>query len=108
MNIPNDPFALLANPAITRAFVPLEGAVPGQGDPQRVEESFAASLRNVITETSDLQLEAQNAIEAFVNGEEVELHQVMAAVEEAQIALEILTETRNRLIDGYRTIVNMQ
>ena len=45
---------------------------------------------------------------AFVNGEPVELHQVMAAAEEAGISLEMLVEVRNKVTEAYRTVINMQ
>ena len=32
----------------------------------------------------------------------------MAAVEEAGLALEMLIEVRNRFVEAYRTVVNMQ
>jgi flagellar hook-basal body complex protein FliE len=38
----------------------------------------------------------------------VELHQVMAASEEAGIAIELLVEMRNKLTDAYRTVMNTQ
>jgi flagellar hook-basal body complex protein FliE len=47
-------------------------------------------------------------MQRFMRGEPVELHQVMAAAEEAGIALEMLVELRNKLTDAYRTLVNMQ
>jgi hypothetical protein len=44
----------------------------------------------------------------FLRGEPVELHQVMAAAEEASLSLELLVETRNKLTDAYRTLMNLQ
>ncbi len=69
---------------------------------------FAATLSRMIGEVSALQEESQDAIAAFVRGEPVELHQVMAAVEEAGIALELLIEVRNRLTESYRSVIQMQ
>ena len=57
---------------------------------------------------SALQDEAKDAIGAFLRGEPVELHQVMAATEEAGIALEMLIEIRNKITDAYRAVINMQ
>jgi flagellar hook-basal body complex protein FliE len=47
-------------------------------------------------------------IAAFLRGEPVELHQVMAASEEASISLELMVEIRNKLIEAYRTVMNVQ
>lgn len=70
--------------------------------------SFADTLKQMIGEVSGLQENSQDAIQAFVNGEPVEIHQVMAAIEEAGIALELLIEVRNRLTEAYRTVIQMQ
>jgi flagellar hook-basal body complex protein FliE len=70
--------------------------------------SFADTLKQALGEVVDLQDSAADAIGSFVRGEPVELHQVMAAVEEAGIALDLLIEIRNKLTDAYRTVINMQ
>jgi flagellar hook-basal body complex protein FliE len=70
--------------------------------------SFADMFKKAINDASDLQAEAQNMIGAFVRGEPVELHQVMAAAEEANLSLELLVEIRNKLTEAYRTVMNLQ
>lgn len=70
--------------------------------------SFGDTLTRLINEASTAQDNATNAVDRFVRGEPVELHQVMAATEEAGIALEVLVELRNKLTDTYRTLINMQ
>lgn len=76
----------------------------GKGD----GASFGDTLKRVLNEASATQDRANDAIERFVRGEPVELHQVMAATEEAGIAVEMLVELRNKLTDTYRTLINMQ
>lgn len=73
-------------------------AAPGFGD----------VLGRALAQVDGLQAQAQDAIAAFVRGEPVELHQVMAAAEEAGLALDLLVEMRNKLTDAYRTVMNMQ
>ena len=41
-------------------------------------------------------------------GENVELHQVMAATEEASISLQMLVEIRNKFTEAYKTVIQMQ
>ena len=69
---------------------------------------FADVLKRALNETSSLQDESKGLISAFLRGEPVELHQVMAASEEASISLEILVELRNKLAEAYRTVMNIQ
>lgn len=70
--------------------------------------SFGDTLKRVISEVSESQENAQEQVSAFLRGEPVELHQVMAATEEAGIALEMLIEIRNKFTEAYRTVINMQ
>lgn len=70
--------------------------------------SFADTLTRVLGDMTAVQDTARDSIAAFVRGEDVELHEVMAASEEAGIALELLVEVRNKIVDAYRTITSMQ
>jgi flagellar hook-basal body complex protein FliE len=69
--------------------------------------SFGDTLKRAIGEVSASQETSQDYIQRFVRGEPVELHQVMAAAEEASLSLEMLVELRNKLMDAYRTVVSM-
>jgi flagellar hook-basal body complex protein FliE len=69
--------------------------------------SFSDSLKRAIGEVSSQQDVAQDYVQRFVRGEPVELHQVMAAAEEAQLSLEMLVELRNKMMDAYKSVVNM-
>ena len=81
------------------------GAVPG-GAPAGA--SFGDTLKRALGEVSATQDAAQDQMGAFLRGEPVELHQVMASAEEAGIALEMLIEIRNKFTEAYRTVINMQ
>lgn len=70
--------------------------------------SFKDTLADALGDVQGLQDDATDAVDAFLRGEPVELHDVMAAVEEAGIALEMLIEVRNRFVEAYRTVANMQ
>ncbi len=74
------------------------GAAPG----------FGEILKSMLGDVQALQDQSADAIGAFLRGEPVEIHEVMAAVEEAGIALEFLIELRNSLTEAYRTVVGMQ
>jgi len=69
---------------------------------------FAEALEKALGAVEQQQTDASDLISAFVRGEDVELYEVMAAAEEAGLALELLVEMRNKLVDAYRTIVSMQ
>ena len=81
------------------------GPAGGTGTPGA---SFGDTLKKALAEVSDSQDNAKEQVSAFLRGEPVELHQVMAATEEAGIALEMLIEVRNKFTEAYRTVINMQ
>lgn len=70
--------------------------------------SFGDTLKRVINQVSESQDVAQDYVQRFVNGEPVELHQVMAKAEEAGLSLQLLVELRNKFTDAYRTVMSMQ
>ncbi len=70
--------------------------------------SFGDTLTRAINQVSDAQDTAAELSQKFLRGEPVELHQVMAAGEEAGIALEMMIELRNKFTEAYRTLINMQ
>ncbi len=72
------------------------------------ESSFGSALTKAINGVSDARDNASQLTERFARGENVELHQVMAATEEAGIALDLLVEMRNKVVEAYRTVINMQ
>jgi flagellar hook-basal body complex protein FliE len=98
-------------------WAPVERPAPAPPGPTRGLEgvegtettpSFADLFKRALGDASSLEHEAQELIAAFLRGEPVELHQVMAASEEAGIALELLVEIRNKLTEAYRSVMNMQ
>lgn len=83
--------------------------LPGaSGDAAPDGPSFGDLFKRALNDTSGLQDDAKDMIGAYLRGEPVELHQVMAASEEASISLELLVEIRNKLTEAYRTVMNMQ
>jgi flagellar hook-basal body complex protein FliE len=70
--------------------------------------SFGDTLTEALNGISEVRNHAGDMTRRFVAGEDVELHQVMAAQEEAGIALDLLIEMRNKLVESYRTLISMQ
>ncbi len=94
----------------TRGIIsPLErgGGMP-LGVPSDGGAPFSELLKRAVGDVSDAQQHKADLIGAFLRGEAVELHDVMAAAEEASLSLELLVETRNKLTEAYRTVMNMQ
>jgi flagellar hook-basal body complex protein FliE len=70
-------------------------------------ESFTELFGKMLTSVNSLQQDATTAQQLAATGEAADLHQVMVAVEEAGIAMVLLLEIRNKLMDAYQTLVRM-
>lgn len=71
------------------------------------EVGFGDVLKGELNKVNNLQVEADNSIQGFINGE-VELQEVMLATQEASLSLNLAIEIRNKLVDAYKEINNMQ
>lgn len=78
--------------------------VPTQEDNSGFGDLFTQQLQA----TNQLQHEADVKLQQFMLGESESLHDVMIAMEEASIALQFTTQVRNKVIDAYQEIKNMQ
>lgn len=70
--------------------------------------SFAGTLTRALNQVSDARDNASDLTQRFAAGENVELHQVMAATEEAGLALDMVIELRNKVVEAYRSVIAMQ
>jgi flagellar hook-basal body complex protein FliE len=70
--------------------------------------SFGNTLTRALNEVSDIRDKSSDLTQRFAAGEDVELHQVMAASEEAGVALDLLIELRNKAVEAYRSVISMQ
>lgn len=70
--------------------------------------SVLASAMNVLNETNDLQNDAQAAKVQFALGEAENPHDMQIAAAKAYQALQYTTAVRDKMIEAYREIMNMQ
>ncbi len=83
-------------------------AYGGVGKVQDPPKSFVDQLKNAMTEVNDLQTRRETMVEQMVTGEATEVHDVMIAAKESQLAFELLLEIRNKLLESYQEIMRMQ
>jgi flagellar hook-basal body complex protein FliE len=69
--------------------------------------SFADSLKEAILEVDDLQKQSEAAQLSYAREEDVNLHEVLIKIEEAEVAFKTMMQIRNKLVDAYREIMRM-
>ncbi|MBU8871883.1 MAG: flagellar hook-basal body complex protein FliE [Gemmatimonadales bacterium] len=79
----------------------------GPGSAGKIQKSFADQLQQAVLEVDSLQTNREQMVEGMVNGQVTEVHDVMIAAQESQLAFELLLEVRNKLLESYQEIMRM-
>ncbi len=72
------------------------------------QESFSATLKNAIHSVDALQKNADVMVQKLATGETKNIPEVLISVEKADIALKLMMQVRNKVIDAYQEIMKMQ
>jgi flagellar hook-basal body complex protein FliE len=75
--------------------------------PKSEISQFGNVFGEFIASVNSDQLKSSAITKDFINGEDIEIHQVMIAGEKAKTSLELLMEIRNKTIDMYRELTRM-
>ena len=92
---------------------PVEGiSILGLDMPERaVNETgpgFAQMIGNQLGQIDGSIQQADAAARAMAAGNDVPVHDVMIAMEQAHLKLQFAVEVRNRVLDAYQNLTNMQ
>ncbi|MBS0397354.1 MAG: flagellar hook-basal body complex protein FliE [Proteobacteria bacterium] len=86
---------------ISPTATPATEAAPGS--------DFATLLKGSVDRVAGMQSQARALASAFESGDRsVDLTRVMLETQKASLAFRAMTEVRNKLIDAYHEIMNMQ
>ena len=69
---------------------------------------FSDILGEALNKVNDMQIESQNITDSFLSGETDNIHNVMIASSKANLALQMTIQVRNKVMDAYNEIMNMQ
>lgn len=75
--------------------------------PYNAQQNFAAMLKDSINEVNAAQIESDKMTTRMINGENVELHDVMIASQKASVSLNLTMEMRNKAVEAYQEIMRM-
>lgn len=89
--------------------LPLKGITPpaGTSNPTPAAEAVGQTFAQALDSLNQTQLSSDALMEKLAAGEEVELHQVMIAAEQADIGFRVALAIRDKLVDAYRETMRM-
>ncbi len=84
--------------------------MPGLAEQAGTERTdFSALLKQTLNDVNSLQSSSSAMKTAFERGDEgIDLPQVMIASQKASLSFEAVAEVRNRVLNAYQEIMNMQ
>ncbi|MEW5884568.1 MAG: flagellar hook-basal body complex protein FliE [Armatimonadota bacterium] len=71
-------------------------------------DDFGRMLTDALKEVNEAQAEAGQVQKDFMAGRNVELHELVFAMERASVSLELTMQVRNKLLEAYKQIEQMQ
>lgn len=95
--------------AMQVSLSPSGGTPVGVNGPQELQgPAFADVLSRSLKSVEAKVSEANALVREFAIDDSIPIHQVTIALEEARLSVEVAMQVRERLVDGYREIMNMQ
>ena len=87
----------------------LNRSLPGQSAAgEQAGEGFAAALGSAVSRVDQLQASADQQVAQMLEGRGGDLHQTLIAVEKADLSFQLMMQVRNKIVQAYQTISQMQ
>lgn len=98
------------NSTITSGLPAFTGTLPtGPTVPSSSETGgFGATLRDAISQVNDLSDVSDQKVAELVKGGQGDVHNVMIAVEKADIAFQLMMQVRNKIVNAYQEVSKLQ
>ncbi|MER3465708.1 MAG: flagellar hook-basal body complex protein FliE [Armatimonadota bacterium] len=71
-------------------------------------DDFGRMLTDALKEVNQAQVESGQVQRDFMAGRNIELHELVFAMERASVSLELTMQVRNKLLEAYKQIEQMQ
>ena len=98
-------FPITNGPAKLPDFGSLPNRTAGTG---KKEGDFASSLASAVEQVEDLHTTAQSDVANTLQNGGQDLHNVMIAVEKADVAFQLMMQVRNKIVNAYQEISHLQ
>jgi len=69
---------------------------------------FGEILKDAISTANELQKQSDQEIQKFMAGESQDLHTAVIAMQKADLSFQMMMQVRNKIVQAYQQIMNMQ
>ncbi len=96
------PIQPIVAPAVDQIAPVSLGAASGAG------KDFSALLSQAVANVENGQQQTGAAMDRFLSGEDVEVHQVALLAQKAEMQFDLFMQVRNKVIAAYQEVMKMQ
>lgn len=100
-----DPLSSL--PPLPPLIGPTAGSGAAVGNVEELTSTFGDMLQGYLDNLVSTQSKATAMTNEFIAGGPVDISQVAIAMEESSLAMQLLLEVRNKVLDAYETLLRM-
>jgi flagellar hook-basal body complex protein FliE len=87
-------------------ILPADMGTPAAGAPEAGK--FLDTLKQSMDQAQGAQSDAAGQVAQLLNGKGADLHSAMIAVEQADLSFQLMMQVRNKIVQAYQQISNMQ
>lgn len=84
------------------------GTTPSASEPNGTGGDFGSALKTAIHQVEQLHTDAEQQVTDLLKGDRGDVHNVMIAVEKADIAFQLMMQVRNKIVNAYQEISRLQ
>ena len=86
----------------------LESATRARPTSDSSGQSFADTLQSALDSVNETQVHADDKLAELAAGQTPDIHGTMIALQEADITLRTMVSVRDKMVDAYQQVMNMQ
>jgi flagellar hook-basal body complex protein FliE len=72
------------------------------------EGNFGSALKTAINQVEQMHTSAEQQVTDLLKGDRSDVHNVMIAVEKADVAFQLMMQVRNKIVSAYQEVSRMQ
>jgi len=76
--------------------------------PGDTDGNFGSALKTAINQVEDMHSSAEQQVTDLLKGDRSDVHNVMIAVEKADVAFQLMMQVRNKIVSAYQEVSRMQ
>ena len=81
---------------------------PSQPSVSETGSGFGATLKDAIQQVNDLAASSDKKVQGLLQGDGGDIHNVMIAVEKADVAFQLMMQVRNKIVNAYQEVSRLQ